>query len=104
MSKWAKIYFSIATVLIIAAYTFLPILPKGVFYILTALAFVGFLRSLYLQTKGIWSLAVFVVWLLSCNNLSDELFFNPKEMDWNEWIGFLLIILITWIQRKKWIR
>lgn len=104
MNNQSKIVFSIATALIIAAYTFLPILPKGWFYILTALAFVGFLRALYLQTTGKWSLAVFVVWLLSINNLADELWFDPKEMDWNEWTGFFLIILITWIQRKRWTR
>jgi len=104
MNLQAKIMFIMATVFIIVAYSFLPILPKGAFYILTALAFVGCFGALYLQTTGAWSLAVFVVWLLSLNNLGDELFFDPTEMDWNEWIGFLLIIAITLAQRKRWTR
>ncbi len=104
MNKWAKIWFFIATVSVVMAYSLHPLLWESSFFHLTSLAFVGFIRALYLQTTGDWSLAVFVVWLISINSLLDELLFDPTEMDYNEWTGFALIMLITLIQRKKWTR
>jgi uncharacterized membrane protein len=104
MSNWSKIWFIVGFICAFLAYTVHPCLWHGAFYHLISFAFVGYTRALYLQTKGDWSLAVFVVWLTCINSFLDEMFFDPKEMQLNEYLGFLVIILITTVQRKRWRR
>ena len=36
------------------------------------------------------------------NNLMDELFFDPKVMDYNEYITFIISILVIYRTRHKW--
>ena len=98
----AKISLLLGTVSIILAYQLHPVFYKGFFYHSTAFAFCCFLYSLYQQVRGEWSLVVFSIYALSINNLIDEIFFDPKEMDWNEWISFALIILIVLQKKNKW--
>ena len=97
-------WFVLSVTTIISAYLFLPQLPKGSFYKLTAISFCSLWRLAYLQSKGSWSLAYFVMWLISFNNLLDELFFDPKEQEYNEVFAALLIVVITWRYKNKWIR
>lgn len=104
MKLWAKIWLITAFASVSIAYAAYPCLWDKAWYHLVSFAFVGFTRTIYLQSKGDWSLVAFVIWLNSLNALIDELFFNPKEMDYNEYIAFVLIIAITYKQRKKWIR
>lgn len=104
MTLWQKIWLVTGFVSVELAYAAYPLLWSGAWYDLVAISFVAFTRVIYLQSKGVWSLACFVLWLFSINNLMDELLFDPTEMDYNEHIGLLLIILITTIQRKRWIR
>jgi len=56
------------------------------------------------MSRGKWSLVAFVVFLSSFNALLDELFFNPNEVDLNEYIGFFLTILLTIKFKNKWSR
>ena len=56
------------------------------------------------MSRGKWSLVAFVVFLSSLNALLDELFFNPNEVDLNEYIGFFLTILLTIKFKNKWSR
>ncbi len=104
MKNWSKIWFLSGFLSAFLAYTAHPYLWDSSFYHLTAFAFVGYTRALYLQVKGDWSLAVFVVWLTCVNSLLDELFFNPSELEANEYIGFFMIMFITIAQRKRWRR
>jgi hypothetical protein len=104
MKHWSKIWFLSAFLSAFLAYSVHSHLWEGAFYHLTAFSFVGYTRALYLQTKGDWSLAVFVVWLTCINSLLDEMFFNPSKLEANEYVGFLLIVFITLVQRKKWRR
>jgi hypothetical protein len=104
MSTWQKIWFLLGFISVELAYAAYPLLWEGAWYDLVAISFMAFTRVIYLQSKGNWSIACFTVWLFACNNLMDELFFDPTEMDYNEHVGFLLIILIVTIQRKKWTR
>jgi uncharacterized membrane protein len=104
MSYWSKIWFVSGFISAVMAYSFWPYLWENSFYQLVSFSFLAYTRSLYLQSKGSWSLAVFVVWLTCVNSFLDEILFNPKEMNINEYIGFLLIILITVSQRKRWTR
>lgn len=101
---WLIFWFALSVVSVISAYSLNQFLWKGAFYHLTAISFVSIFRHLYIKSKGNWSLAYFVVWLVALNNLADELFFDATELDWNEWTAFFLIILISYIQRKKWTR
>ena len=104
MDKFAKISLLLGTIAIICAYQLHPYFYKGFFYHATAFSFVCFLHSLYRQAKGTWSLIAFVVLMLSINNCIDELFFDPTEVDLNEWVSFGIIVLIVYIERRKWIK
>ena len=104
MSLSAKIWLLIGFISGVGAYSLHPYLWYGAFYDLTAISFVGYTRALYLQTRGRWSIVVFIVWLTTVNSLLDELFFNPLEMQYNEFIAFLLIVLIVFKNQKKWTR
>lgn len=104
MSTWAKIWFVLGFISAVAGYSFWSHLWDNAFYQLVSFAFMCYTRALYLQTKGDWSIAVFVVWLTCLNSFLDEIFFNPKEMELNEYLGFLVIVLITTAQRKRWRR
>lgn len=104
MSIWAKIWLMIGFISAILGYSLHPYLWDGAFYHMTSIAFVAYTRVIYLQTTGSWSLAAFVVWLTTVNSLLDEFLFDPKELDYNEYIAFLIIIIITVKQRDKWTR
>lgn len=101
---WIMFWFVLSFISIVGAYSAWPYLWKGAFYQLLALGLVSIWRHVYLKSTGTWSIAYFVTWLISCNNLADELFFDNSKMDWNEWTGFLLIVFITLVQRKRWKR
>jgi len=85
-------------------YSFHSLLWDGAFYHLTSLAFVLFLLRIYLKSTGKDSLLAFVVLATSVNSFIDEIFFNPKLIELNEYIGFLLIIIITLRFKNKWLR
>lgn len=104
MSTWTKIWLIFTSVTVISSNWFYPYLWDDSYHHLRAIAWVGAFRTMYLLSKGKWSIVPFVMCMAALNNLFDELFFDPLERDWNEWTGFLLIILIATIQRKKWIR
>lgn len=104
MNSRARIWFIVGAASALLAYSAHPLLWKNAFYHLVAFAFTGYLRALYLQSKGRESLWVFIVWLWSCNALLDELFFDPRAFELNEYIGAVLIAVISYVKRKKWIR
>ena len=49
------------------------------------------IASFLLNVKDNW--ITFLIFSLSINNLSDELFFNPLELGWNE-LAFTIAVLI----------
>lgn len=104
MSNRAAIWFVSAFLSVLAAYTFKDFLWDGGWYHLVAFAFVGYTRTIYLCTTGEWSIMAFIVHLTAVNSFIDELFFNPLEIEANEYIAFLLFIIIAIKNRRKWIR
>ena len=104
MSTRAAIWFVSAFLSALAAYTFNGELWENGWYHLIAFAFVGYTRTIYLCTTGEWSIMAFIVHLTAVNSFIDELFFDPTVIEANEYIAFLLFIIITIKNRKKWIR
>lgn len=84
------------------AYGFFPFLWDNAFYHLIAFAFVCLNVVIYKIVKGQWKLVALVMLVTSINNLLDELFFNPKIIDYNEYLTLIITIIIVYIQRKKW--
>lgn len=84
------------------AYSLYKSLWQGAFYDLTALAFVCYTYVIYRLSKGKWSLLSFVIFLTTLNSFIDELFFDPTSLCINEYIGFVLTIIITHLFKDKW--
>lgn len=103
MNSSAKIYYVISVVLMIVIYLTHPYLWKNAFYHFTALSFCLVHYSQYLQSKGRFSLFVFVVFIITINNLLDELFFDPTEMDYSEIISAFLFAVTAYFNRRKWV-
>lgn len=75
-----------------------------VFYPGIALSFVGYTYIIHLliklinfekRQKRILLIISSIIFLITVNNLIDELFFNPTVTSFNEYIGFILIIGFT---------
>lgn len=94
----------ISFITVTMAYLFTPVLPNYLFFDLIALAFSLMWLFIYLKSKGWWSITFFVFFLISLNNLADEVFFDPISYDVNEITGAILIALITILFKKKWTR
>lgn len=88
----------------VCAYSLYPYLWYDSFYDLVALSFVGYTGALYFQTKGEWSIVCLVVWLTTINSFIEEIFFNPLDIEYNEFTSFTLIVLIVCRFKKKWMR
>jgi hypothetical protein len=103
MTFQSKIIFTLGFFSALLAYSW-----KGLsiqcFDCIIAFVFVCYTRVIYLQSHGIWSLMAFIVWLTTVSSLLDELFFDPTKFDINEYIGFALTIIVTYIFKTKWIR
>lgn len=104
MSNKAAIWFVLAFISALAAYTFPNSLWESGWYHLIAFAFVGYTRCIYLTAKGNWSIMAFIVHLTAVNSFIDELFFNPLEIELNEYIAAVLFAIIVVKNRKRWIR
>ena len=102
MISWHKIYYVLSVLSVLVAYLFHPVLWDGAFYHLTALSFCFIHYSQYLQAKGKWSLFVFVVFVLTVNNMLEEMFFDPVEMDYSEILTAVIIAVIAYTHRNKW--
>lgn len=88
-----KIILYIALVLSVVTYGFWESFPKGGFYIGNAL--VIFSLCLYIFVTNKKSFACFLLLNYSINNLLDELFFNPTELQINELI-FAVTVPLIW--------
>lgn len=72
-------------------------LPKGSYYILTAL-FINLL-CMYLYLSNRKSFICFLLFGLSINNLADELFFDPTVLQLNELL-FACGLMAIWVLKK----
>ena len=98
-------YFVVGVISALIAYSFYPYLwSEEGFFQLTALSFTCYLRALYLNTTGRWSLVVFIVWLSTLDSLLDELFFDPQTIGVHEYVSFTIIILLSIKYKTKWTR
>lgn len=104
MNKKAIVLFVLGFMCAMCAYSLWPYLWKGAFYQFVSIAFVGYVGATYFLSKGNWSLAIFVVWMTTINSCLDEFFFDPTEMDYNEYFAFVLLAIITIKYKDKWIR
>lgn len=88
----------IALIVSIITYSFWDLMPEGSFFIGNALFIFLILGYIFhLKRKS------FVFYLLFCysiNNLLDELFFNPKELNLNE-LAFAVAVPLMWIIKNK---
>jgi hypothetical protein len=100
----AKIWFLLGFITKVFCDTIFPLLWDDAWYHLTAFSFVCYLRVIYLMSHGVLSVIVFIAWLTSINALLDELFFDPSAIELNEYIGFIIMILIVFKYKCKWMR
>lgn len=70
-----------------------------IFY--TGNSFFIFLLCVFLLNKFKDSLVCFLLFGLSLNNLIDELFFNPTEIQFNEIILLILLPILWHLKTKK---
>lgn len=87
---------------IVMAYSLHPILWYGAFYHLTAIAFVALTRIVFLRSVGSWKLFALVMHVMAWNSLLDELFFDPKIIDYNEYFTLAVCVCIVCKNRDKW--
>lgn len=100
MSKvWQKIFIVLSLLCFIAGYTLWPIAWHGFFYQCLAVGFI-FTFALLRELKSVRKWATIGMWF-SFNNLLDELFFDPKKFEWNEYAVALIIIVITFRNGRK---
>jgi hypothetical protein len=97
-----KISYLLSVLCVLVAYLLHPYLWGKAFYHLTALSFCFIHYSQYLQAKGNYSLFVFVIFVVTLNNIIDEIFFDPSKMDYNEIVTALVILAIVLRFKKKW--
>ena len=98
-----KILKILSFISITIAYTFHPILYKGAFYHLTALTFVLLTRLVWrLSIDKKYKLVALVMHITAGNNLLDEVFFDPKVIDYNEYLTLLITVIVVYYNREKW--
>lgn len=69
-----------------------------IFYVGTALSFVGYTFVLWRKWKNVWTEIVLAA---TTNSLIDELFFNPTELEINEYLLFLLVVILILRHARK---
>lgn len=104
MSLEIKILKIISFATILSAYSLYPYLWEDAFYHLTAISFVTLTRIVWILTRGKWGLVALVMHVTAINNLLDEMFFNPKIIDYNEYLTLLITIIIILHKRNEWER
>lgn len=104
MNLQSKIWLTLGFASAFLAYSLFPFMWKGAWYDLTAFSFVAYTRVIYLNSKGNWSLMAFVINMTTISAFLDEIFFDPTKIDLNEYIATLIIIIITYKFKRKWIR
>ena len=80
-----------------------------IFYQGIALAFVCYTyaihvlltRNTLIKNRRFWCLVSNVIYLTALNSLVDELLFDPTKFSINEYVGFILIILIAAYNHEK---
>ena len=102
-----KIVFALALITILFVYSFWRLIKDNygvqIFYIGTALAFIGFILSYHIRIKKEkYKIVTTIALLLAINNLADELFFNPGITGINEYLTALIITLTTLYKYRKW--
>lgn len=132
MKLW-KIFFTMGAISALCAYSFYwffddvfyfimqdrynlsnrPI-PDGVvdystFFKFIAISFICYLLTIFFLVKEFiksnwWVIFIFIVIQIACNALLDELFFDPTEIEVNEYIGTVAMIIITFYSRNKWFK
>ena len=102
MRQQTKILIILYCITILCAHTFFPYLWESSFYHLNALSFVFLTRIVWFRLEGSWRLVALVMHVTALNNLADELFFNPVEIDYNEYFTLLVSIAIVYKHRDKW--
>ena len=85
----------------------------SIFYGGISLCFVGYTYTIYLlfqrladnnkKLTNAISIA-YVVYLAAFNSLIDELLFDPTKLQLNEYIGFVIIIILTYYNGKQYDR
>lgn len=77
------------------------------YYKLSTFASVCYLHTVFTLVKKyirniFWIVTTFITFLIACNALVDELFFNPTLINLNEYIGTGIIISVAVLFKKKW--
>jgi hypothetical protein len=104
MSKKSKIWLILGFFSAVFAYSFYGNLWDGAWYDLTALSFFCYTRVIYNESRGKWSLYAFIIHLTTVSALLDEWFFDPTKIEINEYIGFIIMVIIVMKFKGKWMK
>lgn len=79
-------------------YTFHPLLGTEWFFYLISLAFVFYTLALRVSSSGRW---YWIPLICSTNAMIDEVRFTATVLDWSEYVSFILILLVIFVERKR---
>lgn len=109
-----KIILKITFVIAFFVYSFWEYIKENfgfrLFYPGIALCFVGYTYVIYSLFKRLSKFekklnkiisVSYIIFLSTINNFIDELFFDPTKIELNEYIGFIIIILITFYNERN---
>lgn len=114
--KRAKISFSISSAIVILTYSLWSFIKKKygitIFYPGIAFGFVGYAYCICSLLKYIeereyckkLSSMIFVskiILIATINNLLDEIFFDPTKLGINEYLAFVILIIITYFNGRN---
>ena len=105
MNKRESKVFSLCLLAWIISYNLWVILGVGVYYIGQALMIFGASWVIYFQNKGgqnKYSLIITeLFFIFSINNLADEILFDPKSFEFNEYAAMFLATFLTIFRWRK---
>lgn len=104
MTRVAHILSLLGFLTAVAAWQLHPLLYKGFYYHAIAVSFALLFSSLYLQSRGGWSLIHLIMFGVSLNNIVDEAISNPLVNDLAEWFTFIGIVLVVYARRNYYTR
>lgn len=102
MKKSLKILALVAFIIGLCAYNLWPLLGSKVFYTLIAVEFCVLYFIIWQTVTGkYWRLTMQAIFITCLSSLIDEIFFDPSKIGINEYVGFVVIVLTTFLVYGK---
>ena len=99
MDKFANLILWIFVIIWVTIWSAWLFLGQDVFEIGQAFSIFGF-ASAFLIVKKEWLISR-IAFTIACNQLADELFFNPYIVSWNEYLTISVLIVLIFLRFYK---